>query len=862
MACGGRTELSDRRGIGRWLATSALAAGVGVPFASAQTSTDLPALAVTSAANLPFTPDRIAAPVISTETLHDGRATIVLTDDPAGALTFAPLSEAAREKAILSGALPVNPAAAALLASAQPQEGSAQPAAFSQAAADEPTQGGEAAGEEEDEILFEADAVSRIDDASPIVAEGNVRAYFGGRMLRADKLSYDPAADIVIAEGDVSINDGPNQTTFAGRVELSGDLRDGIAENFSALLAQNAHLAADEAIQEQGARTRLNRAVYTACDVCKENGDGKTPTWRIKSLRVTRDLERKVVRFHHAFFEIKGVPVLYSPFLQAPDPSVERQSGFLTPVIGASSRLGFNFELPYYLALSNHQDATFSPKYTSNDGVLWQGEYRRRDVSGAHVLQAGFLNFDNTKPDNQGKIPTGVPSFRWHIFGKGYRDFGEHWQVGYDVERVSDDTYLRNYDIRRRGDLSKEIDTSSTNRLRSNGYVRWHDGSSEFRADNFVFQGLRADDDEGLTPYVLPLLNYRRDFAHAFGGGRAYINANFASLQRTDGADTRRFTASAYWNREHITQSGHRFNAFAEIRGDAFHYSDLDQGTETLPGAAGDTTRVEGRFAPTAGIEWSYPLTRRAGGARLFIEPRVQLVASPTNHNADDIINEDSQSIEFDYAGLFEYNKSTGYDVFEDGQRINAGVSASAIFDNGFAIETSIGAQLRAQSSDVFDPSTGLGEQRSDIVGSLNIRYKNIFSIDNRLRIDDDTGTLRRAESKALLNYGRFTGTVGYVRLEVDENAPRPECAPTVSSRQCQELTGMLRVKLNNRFSVGGNWRQDLEAGRSITRDFVLGYADECASLEIVYRRDFTRDVGLAPDTSVLIRFTLRSLVD
>ena len=97
------------------------------------------------------------------------------------------------------------------------------------------------------------------------------------------------------------------ETAFAGRVELSGDLRDGIAENFSALLEDNARLAADSAVREQGARTRLNRAVYTSCNVCNNKGEAKTPTWRIKALRVTRDEERKVLRFHHAFLEIAGV---------------------------------------------------------------------------------------------------------------------------------------------------------------------------------------------------------------------------------------------------------------------------------------------------------------------------------------------------------------------------------------------------------------------------------------------------------------------------------------------------------------------------------------------------------------------------
>ncbi|OFW98663.1 MAG: hypothetical protein A3E78_11615 [Alphaproteobacteria bacterium RIFCSPHIGHO2_12_FULL_63_12] len=772
----------------------------------------------------------------------------------------------------------------------------ALPATIDEAGAD--------AGAERETILFEAESVTRKQESDPIVAEGNVRAYFGERYLRADRLSYDPATDIVIAEGNVSITDKTLETVFAGRVELTGDLRDGIAENFSALLEENARIAAETAVREQGARTKLRNAVYTACSVCDQSGEGKTPTWRVKALRVTRDEERKVVRFHHAFLELKGVPILYAPFLQAPDPSVERQSGFLTPLIGASSRLGFNFELPYYLAISNHQDATFYPKYTSNDGVLWQGEYRRRDDSGYHVMQGGFINFTPDPTD------VDVPGKRWHVFAKGHRDFGDKLRLGYDVERVSDDTYLRRYDVQRRGDLRKELDTSLTNRLRSNTYLRWGDENTELRVDSYTFQELRtvvlcdlstgerrtlipgsgqprdcssiASSEDPLvqlgpeiasqTPYVLPTINFRHKFAPPTIGGDAALNINFASLQRTGGVDTRRLTASALWEREHITPGGHRFNAFAELRGDIFRYEDLNEGTENRQGVA-DDNRIDARFAPSAGLEWSYPLTKRTDGARLFIEPRVQLVASPAHRNGADIINEDSQTVEFDYAGLFDYNKSIGYDAFEDGQRMNIGIAASAALDNGITIDGEIGQQFRLQQSNAFDAATGLGDTNSDYVGALNIRYKNIIGVENRFRIDNDGGEIKRAESMAYLNIWKFRGNASYVRLD-DEIS-------TGAQRLREEVNARLNFEVTKNWYVGAGWRENLNPGTildqdptsptfgsrvprdgTIRQDFILGYQDECSLIELTYRRDRTQDQGLEPDNAFLVRFTLRSLVD
>lgn len=722
--------------------------------------------------------------------------------------------------------------------------------------------------EDASEILFEADNVYRESDTAPIIAEGDVRAFFGERYLRADKLIYDPTTDVVVAEGNVSITDEDLETIFAGRVVISGDLRDGIAENFSALLVENARLAADSAVQEQGARTRLNRAVYTACNVCDREGEAKIPTWRIKSLRVTRDVERKVVRFHHAFFEIKGVPILYTPFLQGPDPGVERQSGFLTPRVGASSRLGFNFELPYYFALSNSEDATFYPKYTAEDGILWQGEYRRRFKEGYHVFQGGLIDGPNQpepEPPDPGQLPVeSTPGVRWHIFGRGYQEFGDHWRASYDIERISDREYLRQYDVVRRGDISQQLNRGATNQLRSNFRLARGGTDSRLTIDTYLFQGLREQDDSSTTPYVLPLIDYTHRFRD-IAGGDIDLNANIASIYRTAGTDSQRFTAAAHWDRDVITPGGHRFHLFAEARGDLFFFQDLDEGTEIcssptascavdFPGLAnGEETDFVSRFAPSVGAEWSYPLARNFAGARLIIEPRVQLVASPAGLNKAEIINEDSQSIEFDYAGLFDFNKATGYDAFEDGQRANIGVSTSATWDNGIEIEGSVGRQFRIQTTDAFEFSSGLGEKSSDYVGSLNFRYKGLFGVENRFRLDGETGNFARLESLGYFRAGPLRGNVSYIRLN-EENV-------RANLVRREELTAAGRLKFTRNWYAGGAWRLDLASDRTIRQDFTIGYQDECSTFGVTYRRDRTRTTNLEPDEAFLLTFTLRSLV-
>ncbi len=80
--------------------------------------------------------------------------------------------------------------------------------------------------------------------------------------------------------------------------------------------------------------------------------------------------------------EFYGVPVLYIPYFSQPDPSVKRQSGFLTPTLMSSTELGQQAEIPYYWAISPDKDVTLIPRFTTKEGTVYQGEYRQRFEDG------------------------------------------------------------------------------------------------------------------------------------------------------------------------------------------------------------------------------------------------------------------------------------------------------------------------------------------------------------------------------------------------------------------------------------------------------------------------------------------------
>ena len=62
---------------------------------------------------------------------------------------------------------------------------------------------------------------------------------------------------------------------------------------------------------------------------------------------------------------------------------MKRKTGFLMPIITTSSIYGFGVETPYYLALAPNYDMTISPRMTSKQGPLLQGEWRQRFEDGS-----------------------------------------------------------------------------------------------------------------------------------------------------------------------------------------------------------------------------------------------------------------------------------------------------------------------------------------------------------------------------------------------------------------------------------------------------------------------------------------------
>ena len=93
--------------------------------------------------------------------------------------------------------------------------------------------------------------------------------------------------------------------------------------------------------------------------------------------KITHDKDKKKLIYDNAIFKIYDKPVFYFPKFFHPDPSVERQSGFLQPRLNNSKILGSSIQVPYFYAISQDRDLTLMPTIFDGNVKMVQSEYRQ-----------------------------------------------------------------------------------------------------------------------------------------------------------------------------------------------------------------------------------------------------------------------------------------------------------------------------------------------------------------------------------------------------------------------------------------------------------------------------------------------------
>ncbi len=200
-------------------------------------------------------------------------------------------------------------------------------------------------------------------------ASGRVELSFQDIVITCDLAEYDEETREGFAEGTVRFSQG-NQWLVSSRAEFNFADQTAAFHDATGFTDQE-FMVQGELLRKTGPDTyALTKGTITACNE-------KNPKWAFGMGAATVNVDR-TARLKSVVFKIKGIPVLYTPYLVIPMEQKRRSSGLLPFHSGDSTSKGRMFSQGYFQTLGESADLTLYGDYFTLRGLAMGGIFRAR----------------------------------------------------------------------------------------------------------------------------------------------------------------------------------------------------------------------------------------------------------------------------------------------------------------------------------------------------------------------------------------------------------------------------------------------------------------------------------------------------
>jgi len=559
----------------------------------------------------------------------------------------------------------------------------------------------------ENKITIEGDSLENILDRK-LRASGNVTVSKGNQSITADFIEYDQISEELYAKGKIRITT-PNLQLKGAELEMSMAENTGLITNGSFIADINQNSTSKFNKKLRGTATRifiegedkkkLENAKVTTCEAGQDE-------WYITSGETLMDQSSGNIKAKDALLSLRGVPIMYSPYVDFSITS-ERRSGWLLPTTGSTTMGGFENSIPYYFNLSPTYDATLTTRNMSKRGLQFDGEFRYLNQNFSGISNLQFLNKDRDTNKNR----------RYLIDIKHYQQFGEGFTGIIDFEKVkkNDNNYF--------ADMSSKISDTSTVSLRQTAKLNYTKSNdySDFNADLQVqkFQNLTSASPYELKPRLN--VNFTKDWEDA-ADQSLYLQttANFSFANFTTGENAGKGIPKGTRLASTPSLTLPMEASFGYIKPKVImnlrHYdlddADINQKSLAIPS-----------FSIDSGIFLDRPFKLSGYNFTQTLEPRVFYTYTPYDDQSE-IPMFDTSLNELNQYNIFQENQFSGNDRIMDTNAITTAITTRVLDDSGYDWMTLTMAQRfylsdrKVLNEAQFDGSTYKGDKSDFLVSA------------------------------------------------------------------------------------------------------------------------------------------------
>ena len=557
--------------------------------------------------------------------------------------------------------------------------------------------------------------------------------------------------------------------------------------------------------------TEIKKGKFTIC----EKRDG-CPPWEISAEKILHDKQKKIIYYDDAVLRVYDIPVIYFPKFFHPDPSVKRQSGFLPPNFNSSSNTGDYLNTPYFLAIADNKDATFSPRFFNEDKIMIQTEYRHLNKNSSHFVDFSFLEANKKKSKNHFFY-----NFEKETTFKNFFDS----LINLKIEKVSNDNYLE------KDNINSKIITNN-NLLENSLNIKLNSEDLLLNLNTTVYENLDKSRSDRFE-YIYPNIDIFKKF-----NNKTTLNGEF-SLNSSN--YIRNYNTNIF---ESVNANNLFFNSYPLITKNGFtnDYEFIIKNVNSNTKKSENFKEGENIYLSTLlQLNSSLPLLKENDNYKKILNPKIALKLAPNNtQNAKNLNNK------IDANNIYETNRASLNNSTEGGISLTYGGDYS-IFNLKRSREIfkfKAANNLRFEENNDLPERNQLNDKTSNFFGEVSYNPNEFFNIQYSTAVKNNLKEINDENLITEFKLNKFITNFDYLNSNYRDD-------------KVSYLTSSLTYQINNDNNFKFSTRENKTSNLTEYYNMMYEYKNDCLAASIEYNKNYYSDRDLKPEESLMLKLKI-----
>ena len=575
--------------------------------------------------------------------------------------------------------------------------------------------------------------------------------------------------------------------------------------------------------KNDGPVTFFEKGVFTSC-----KKTDKCPPWKISAEKIEHNKTKKQIIYKKAWLEVYDFPVLYFPKFFHPDPSVKRQSGFLTPDLSSSQNTGSSISTPYFYVISDDKDITVKPQLFDNNKFLLQNEFRQKTKKTLSILDFGFVKGHDSNNNDKGDT-------RAHMFTSSAVDLSLdnylNSMLKINYQKTTNDNYLKIFNLE--SPILPVNNTVLESIIELDLEHKDYDLTTSFE----MYETLEGSSNDRYQ-YVLPSYNFSKNFFLESIKGSFNLNSQGNNtLEDTNVTTSKIFNDLNYSSINNVLDNGIKTNFDIFLKNVNTTGKNNPEYKENLH------TRLMSAYTFNA----SLPMINKTSSTFNTLEPKLSLRLSPNQMR-------DNNTLErrIDINNIFNTNRLSMDESFESGESVTLGLNfkkekvntINELSEIEEYIDFKLATVFRLKEEKNIPRNSTLNKKTSNLFGQFNFKPIKNISFGYNFSLTEDLDTFEYNSLTTKMKYENFTTQFDYLK----------ESGVIGKNNIIENKT---EYNFNDANSISFNVRENRELNLTEYYNLIYEYKNDCLVAGVKYKKNYYNDADIKPVEELFFSITI-----